>query len=179
MATTKLRDRIIAGAGALFFLISASAFTVFVLVDMFNGSSDSTAQDTAQATCEANKTEIKLDAPKVFIPEGAVGELKHEDLEAGTGAAAKSGDCLIMKYYGTLAKDGTLFDENYTKPAAFAFTLGKGEVIKGWDQGLEGMKVGGTRRLLIPSALGYGAQTAGSIPANADLVFTVELLRIK
>jgi FKBP-type peptidyl-prolyl cis-trans isomerase len=84
-----------------------------------------------------------------------------------------------MKYYGTLAADGTLFDENYTKPSGFAFTLGSGQVIKGWDQGLVGMKVGGERRLVIPAALGYGeAGSPPKIPANADLVFVVKLLRI-
>jgi len=85
-----------------------------------------------------------------------------------------------MKYYGTLASDGTMFDENYTKPEGFAFRLGSGQVIKGWDQGLGGMKVGGERRLVIPAALGYGeAGSPPKIPANADLVFVVKLERIQ
>lgn len=180
MATTRTRDRIIAGVGALFFLISASALTISVIFNMFKGDSKPQTPETSQVACEANKTEAVLAAPEVYKAEADVTEFKSEDLKEGTGAVAKPGDCLVMKYYGTLAQDGTMFDENYTKPGAFAFTLGKGEVIKGWDQGLVGIKEGGTRRLIIPSELGYGAQSSGDvIPANADLVFTVELLRIK
>jgi FKBP-type peptidyl-prolyl cis-trans isomerase len=84
-----------------------------------------------------------------------------------------------MKYQGNLASDGTVFDENYTKSQALQFSLGAGQVITGWDQGLVGMQVGGTRRLVIPSDLGYGAGGSGAIPANATLVFTVKLLEIK
>ena len=84
-----------------------------------------------------------------------------------------------MKYYGTLASDGTLFDENYTKDTSFSFKLGAGQVIQGWDKGLLGMKVGGERRLVIPSELAYGESGQGAIPANADLVFVVKLLRIQ
>ena len=189
MASIRLRDRIIAGTGAIVFLLSASALTVFVVVDMLKpkDKTDLTSQNTkqgsqnqqSQVACEANQTEINLPAPDVFKAEGDVTALKTEDTKVGTGATAKAGDCLVMKYYGTLAQDGTMFDQNYTKPQAFAFTLGAGAVIKGWDQGLVGIKEGGTRRLIIPAEMGYGAQSAGTIPANADLVFTVELLRIK
>ncbi|TAH33997.1 FKBP-type peptidyl-prolyl cis-trans isomerase, partial [Candidatus Saccharibacteria bacterium] len=87
--------------------------------------------------------------------------------------------CLVMKYQGNLASDGTVFDENYTKDQSLQFTLGAGKVIKGWDEGLVGMKVGGTRRLVIPASLGYGSQSNASIPANSDLVFTVKLEQIK
>ncbi len=173
MATTRLRDRIFAGVGAVAFLISATATTVFVFADMLK------TEEKAPAICEANQKEIVLAAPEIYKAEGDVTELKTEDVKVGTGATAKVGDCLVMKYYGTLAQAGTMFDENYTKPNAFAFELGKGSVIKGWDQGLVGMKEGGTRRLIIPSELGYAEQSAGTIPANSDLVFTAELLRIK
>ena len=176
MAQTSMRDRIIAGLGAIFFLVSASAFTVFVLVDMFRANKDQPT-DTSVA-CEAQKVEAKQEAPEIYKTDAAVTDLQIQDLEVGTGQAAGANDCLVVKYYGTLAKDGTKFDENYTQPSAFAFRLGTGAVIKGWDRGLEGMKVGGTRRLVIPANLGYGEQSAGSIPANSDLVFTVELLRI-
>jgi peptidylprolyl isomerase len=84
-----------------------------------------------------------------------------------------------MKYYGTLATNGTKFDENFTDTTAFAFTLGQGQVIEGWDKGLVGMKAGGMRRLVIPAAEAYGSQAQGSIPANSDLVFVVKLLRIQ
>ncbi len=179
MATTRLRDRIIAGIGAIVFLASASAFTVFVIYDMFTASKDNPQTSSQPVICQANKTEIKLDVPEVVKSDVAVTELKTEDLKLGDGATLRSGDCAVMKYYGTLLKDGSVFDENFTKPSAFAFTFGKGEVIQGWDQGLVGMKVGGSRRLQIPASLGYGEKSSDKIPSNSDLVFVVELLRIK
>jgi FKBP-type peptidyl-prolyl cis-trans isomerase len=106
--------------------------------------------------------------------------LQSTDLQEGNGKAAKNGDCLVMKYYGTLASNGNKFDENFTKPEGFKFQLGAGQVIKGWDQGLQGIKVGGTRRLVLPSDLAYGSRGAGStIPPNSDLVFVVKLESIK
>jgi hypothetical protein len=121
----------------------------------------------------------KLPVPEAYKPEGKVTELQTTDLEEGTGPAAKSGDCLVMKYYGTLATTGDKFDENFTTDQGFKFQLGGGQVIKGWDEGLVGIKVGGTRRLSIPADKAYGAQAAGSIPANSDLVFVVKLESIK
>ncbi|QQS19252.1 FKBP-type peptidyl-prolyl cis-trans isomerase [Candidatus Saccharibacteria bacterium] len=126
----------------------------------------------------AQKEEI-LPAPEVFKPEADVTELQTTDLTEGSGVQAKSGDTLVMKYYGTLASDGTMFDENYTKDTSFSFKLGGGQVIQGWDQGLVGMKVGGERRLVIPSTLAYGEAGQGAIPANSDLVFVVKLIRIQ
>ncbi|MCX6726997.1 MAG: FKBP-type peptidyl-prolyl cis-trans isomerase [Candidatus Shapirobacteria bacterium] len=106
-------------------------------------------------------------------------DLKIEDLVIGTGAEVKSGDTIEMNYVGTLV-DGTKFDSSYDRGVPFETQIGVGQVIKGWDQGVPGMKVGGKRRLLIPSALAYGAQGAGGvIPPNADLIFEVELVSIK
>ena len=177
MSTTRKRDRIIAGVGAAVFLITGSALTIGVIWDMVTqkDNPNPTAQ-TAQA--EQKKEEI-LPAPEVFKPEGDVTELQTTDLSEGSGEAAKAGDTLVMKYYGTLASDGTMFDENYTKDTGFTFTLGSGQVIKGWDKGLEGMKTGGERRLVIPSDMAYGEAGQGAIPGNADLVFVVKLLRIQ
>jgi peptidylprolyl isomerase len=121
----------------------------------------------------------KLPVPEAYKTEGKVSELQTTDLQEGTGAAAKNGDCLVMKYYGTLASNGTKFDENFTSDQGFKFQLGSGQVIKGWDEGLVGIKQGGTRRLVIPADKAYGAQAAGSIPANSDLVFVVKLESIK
>jgi peptidylprolyl isomerase len=104
-------------------------------------------------------------------------EVKIEDTQAGTGAAAKDGDTLVVNYTGKLT-DGTVFDSSVGKQP-FTFVLGAGQVIPGWDQGLVGLKVGGKRTLTIPPELGYGAQGAGSIPPNATLIFDVELLEIK
>jgi peptidylprolyl isomerase len=177
MSKTRLRERIFAGFGAVLFLASACALTVYVIVQ---GNSSSTNTNTSsQTTCADNSSEDKLPVPDIYKPDGAASSLQTTDLEQGSGAAAKSGDCLVVKYYGTLASDGTRFDDNYTTDQGFAFTLGQGQVIQGWDQGLVGMKAGGTRRLVIPASLGYGDQASGSIPANSDLVFVVKLLRIQ
>ncbi len=120
-----------------------------------------------------------LPAPDIYKPGSDVTSLQSTDLAQGTGAKAKIGGCLVVKYYGTLASDGTKFDEDFTANNGLKFQLGVGEVIPGWDQGLVGMKVGGTRRLVIPSDLAYGSQAQGPIPANSDLVFVVHLVSIQ
>ena len=178
MATTRMRDRIFAALGAVLFLGSACAVTAFYVLTSRN---TDTSTPTSQQTCDI-QTPVPADAlpkPDAYKPDAPVTELQTTDLEPGTGATAKNGDCLVMKYQGNLATDGTVFDENYSKTQGLQFTLGKGDVIKGWDQGLVGMKVGGTRRVLIPSALGYGPQGNNGIPGNTDLVFIVKLLQIK
>ncbi len=107
-----------------------------------------------------------------------VTELQVEDLVEGTGAAAKSGDNVTVHYTGWLT-DGTKFDSSVDSGQPFQFPLGAGRVIAGWDQGVEGMKVGGKRKLTIPPSLGYGEQGAGGvIPPNATLVFEVELISV-
>ena len=104
--------------------------------------------------------------------------LQYEDLVEGTGAQAKSGDNVQVHYTGWLT-DGTKFDSSLDRRSPFSFKLGKGMVIKGWDEGVAGMKIGGKRKLQIPAELGYGSRGAGSvIPPNAVLVFEVELLKI-
>jgi hypothetical protein len=134
--------------------------------------------DTCSLGSEAGAE--KLAAPEIFKASAKVGQLQTTDLQAGTGQEAKAGDCLVMKYYGTLATNGEKFDENFTKPEALKFKLGAGEVIQGWDQGIVGMKVGGTRRIVIPAALAYGSQSpSSSIPANSDLVFVTKLEAIQ
>ena len=98
--------------------------------------------------------------------------LYFQDLSVGTGAEAVAGQKVTMRYTGWLA-DGTQFDSNQAE--GFQFTLGAGEVITGWDQGVPGMKVGGVRKLIIPSGLAYGASGVGPIPPNANLVFDVTM----
>ncbi len=110
-------------------------------------------------------------------PEADVTELKIVDERVGTGPTANTGDQLSMNYKGTLL-NGKVFDQSYGR-GPFDFQLGAGNVIKGWDQGIVGMKVGGKRKLVIPADLAYGAQSPSpDIPANSTLVFEVELLSV-
>jgi FKBP-type peptidyl-prolyl cis-trans isomerase len=95
----------------------------------------------------------------------------------GTGTEAKAGQTVSVHYTGYLT-NGKKFDSSVDRGQPFSFALGAGQVIKGWDEGVAGMKIGGKRRLIIPAALGYGATAQGSIPANSELVFDVELLKV-
>jgi FKBP-type peptidyl-prolyl cis-trans isomerase len=106
--------------------------------------------------------------------------LKYVELKEGTGDEAKAGQVVEVHYTGWL-KDGTKFDSSKDRNRPFKFPLGAGRVIKGWDEGVAGMKVGGKRKLIIPPELGYGKQGTpdGTIPPDAELTFEVELLGIK
>jgi FKBP-type peptidyl-prolyl cis-trans isomerase len=108
-----------------------------------------------------------------------VTELKIEDIVEGTGSAVKAGDTAEVNYVGTLL-DGRKFDSSYDRNQTFEFPVGAGRVIKGWDEGLVGMKVGGKRKLTIPSDMAYGPQGAGGIIGpNTPLQFEIELVSIK
>lgn len=102
--------------------------------------------------------------------------LRYVDLQEGQGAEAKSGQTVSVHYTGWL-ENGTKFDSSHDRNSPFSFRLGAGQVIRGWDEGVAGMKIGGKRKLIIPPDLGYGARGAGGvIPGNATLIFEVELL---
>jgi peptidylprolyl isomerase len=119
--------------------------------------------------------------PTIKLPTGAAPtKLVVKDLIKGTGATAASGDTVYVNYVGELYKGGKVFDASWkdTPGKTFSFALGQGQVIKGWDQGVAGMKVGGRRELIIPPALAYGSNGQGTIPANATLVFVVDLIKV-
>ena len=131
------------------------------------------------------------EAPAAALPAGSsnpvagpeamakVKELKKEDQKVGTGRACKDGDTVRMHYTGTLL-DGKKFDSSRDRNEPHPFKLGAGEVIRGWDEGVNGMKVGGRRTLTIPPEMAYGAEGLGElIPPNATLIFDVELIDVK
>jgi FKBP-type peptidyl-prolyl cis-trans isomerase len=105
-------------------------------------------------------------------------QLKVEDLLKGSGKEVKKGDSVVIHYKGTLT-DGSTFDSSYSRGTPFETQIGVGQVIRGWDEGVVGMKVGGKRRLTIPPELGYGNKAVGPIPANSTLIFDVELIDVK
>jgi FKBP-type peptidyl-prolyl cis-trans isomerase FkpA len=130
-------------------------------------------QPVAEQTATAgNDTESASDEAAQQVT-----ELQVKDVVVGKGAVAKTGDNVTVNYTLWLT-DGTKIESSKDSGQPFSFDLGAGDVIPGWDQGIPGMKVGGTRRLTIPSDLAYGPQGAGAIPPNATLVFEVELLSI-
>ena len=105
--------------------------------------------------------------------------LQYEDITVGSGATAAAGKSVTVHYTGWLT-NGTKFDSSKDRNEPFEFNLGAGQVIRGWDEGVQGMKVGGVRKLTIPASLGYGARGApGAIPPNATLLFEVELLGVQ
>ncbi len=122
----------------------------------------------------------KLDTTPPSLSSNAIttaSGLQYQDLQVGTGATAKTGDSVTVNYTGWLT-NGTKFDSSLDRNKPFSFTVGAGGVIAGWDEGVQGMKVGGTRLLVIPPSLGYGSQAYSSIPANSTLIFEVQLVGI-
>ncbi|MBS3029971.1 MAG: FKBP-type peptidyl-prolyl cis-trans isomerase [Dolichospermum sp. DET50] len=146
--------------------------------DTVIGTQSSPTQPTTTVTQENNTlipSNTMSEAKTVTTPSG----LKYVELVEGTGETPKTGQTVNVHYIGTL-ENGTKFDSSRDRGQPFSFTIGKGQVIKGWDEGLSTMKVGGRRILTIPPDLGYGARGAGGvIPANATLIFDVELLGVK
>ncbi len=118
---------------------------------------------------------VSAEAPETTTASG----LKYVDLKEGTGPSPKKGQNILVHYTGWL-QDGTKFDSSVDRNQPFPFRVGVGQVIRGWDEGVMSMKVGGKRKLIIPPKLGYGARGAGGvIPPNATLIFEVELLDLR
>ncbi|GAB2742179.1 FKBP-type peptidyl-prolyl cis-trans isomerase [Kitasatospora kifunensis] len=118
--------------------------------------------------------------PEIDFPGGeAPAELLIEDIEVGTGAEAKAGANVEVHYVGVTFETGEEFDASWNRNSTFRFPLGGGRVIKGWDQGVQGMKVGGRRKLTIPAHLAYGKQSPSPlIPAGSTLIFVVDLISV-
>lgn len=155
----------------LFF--ACAAIACFTLVLVLQGCSEGCSKK-AETTTETKSA----DTAAANNTAAGTSTLKVEDAEVGKGAEAVAGKVVTVHYTGVLT-NGTKFDSSKDRNEPFKFLLGKGQVIKGWDQGVAGMKVGGKRKLTIPPELGYGAQNVGPIPANSTLIFDVELLNVE
>ena len=153
--------------------------TAFVLSACQPRTSDVVSLDTENQPTQGTQTIQTTQGAEMPDYRGDITELKIEDTVVGTGQEVKAGDTILVHYTGTLI-DGTVFDSSKRRGEPISFGIGIGQVIQGWDQGIVGMKEGGTRVLRIPPEMGYGARGAGAaIPPNASLIFEVELIEIQ
>jgi FKBP-type peptidyl-prolyl cis-trans isomerase len=162
------------------FFLTSVAFTGFVIWDQVK--KDDTSGQTALNDLPP-EVQDQLNAQKQAQSQGENVEqanLESIDLVQGSGAEAVAGKTVKVHYTGTLKSDGSKFDSSLDRGEPFSFSLGSGQVIQGWDQGVVGMKVGGKRKLVIPASLAYGERSpSASIPPNSDLVFEIELLGVE
>ncbi len=161
-------------------LVVVIMFFVLPSLSVF-GTPTSSGTSASGATINNNtQTATTTTMPNQTNTTPPVTQLIEQDEVIGTGATAVAGDTVTVNYVGSLT-DGTVFDASADHgTSGFTFVLGAGNVIKGWDEGIVGMKVGGKRKLIIPASLAYGNQAVGNIiPANSTLIFEVELLKVK
>ena len=167
-------------------LILLACVALLAVAGCGGGGDDSSSEATSgssEATTTAKKAKpgAKKTKPKVAVPSGPPPkQLEIEEIEEGTGAEAKKGDAVSVQYVGVGYESQEEFDSSWSRNEPFSFQLGAGMVIPGWDQGVEGMKVGGRRELIIPPELAYGE--AGSPPAigpNETLIFVIDLLAVE
>jgi FKBP-type peptidyl-prolyl cis-trans isomerase len=170
----KKSQRIIALSAAILFILTSVGFTGAVIWQM---QQENKAVNDAQPL-EQQQDGLKGTQLQGFTPVAEVTELQKIDLAVGTGAEVKEGATITANYTGAVASTGKIFESSYD--SGQPVTFGLSQVIPGWTQGVPGMKEGGKRRLVIPAALAYGAQSPSpDIPANAALVFDIELISIK
>jgi FKBP-type peptidyl-prolyl cis-trans isomerase len=182
------RDRAFAAFGAALFLLTSSALTIAVIFSLIqqhnankktsDGATSTPPSSSTKATTQPKENPVnptKLQGTKLanFTPTASIAQLQEIDTTPGTGAVVKTGDTVTVDYTGAVAATGVIFQSSLDTGKPVTFPLGN--VIIGWQQGIPGTKVGGTRRLLIPANLAYGASppSGSGIPANADLVFDV------
>lgn len=165
---------------ALVFLATSIAGTGLIIYQIVNeGKEQSSSSDTTNQTATQTPQEGALEGTKLanFTPIDKVEKLEIIDTAEGTGAVVKAGDTVTAHYTGALAKDGTIFQSSKDMGQPVPFSLN--QVIEGWSKGVPGMKVGGTRRLIVPAAQAYGPESPSpNIPPNSDLVFDIELVKI-
>lgn len=178
----KVHQRIFAIVGALLFFISSIALTVAVFWQIHQTNQAEKAQK-AKDTSQTNQTtpqEGKLQGTKLegFTPVTKVDQLQKIDMTTGSGDTVKAGDTVTVHYTGAVAATGVIFQSSHDMGQPISFGLN--QVIKGWTDGVPGMQAGGKRRLLIPADQAYGANppSGSGIPANADLVFDIELVKV-
>jgi FKBP-type peptidyl-prolyl cis-trans isomerase len=167
------RDRIFALFGAILFFSTSLALSFAVVWQLYKDGHQDSNNKQASSTASGNK----LQGTKLadFTPVAKVDSLQKTDTAPGTGSEAKATDTVTVEYTGALASNGVIFQSSKDTGQPVSFALDG--VIEGWKEGIPGMKVGGTRRLLIPAAMAYGGTPpeGSGIPANADLVFDVTL----
>ena len=178
------RERAFAAMGAALFLLTSSALTILVIWTLVQQHNSSTASSKTSATTTPTPSQSqstnKLQGKKLenYTPQSTIPTLQVTDVIPGTGVAVKATDKVTVDYTGAVAATGIVFQSS--KDTGQPVSFGLNQVIAGWTQGIPGMQVGGTRRLLIPANLAYGANPpqGSGIPSNADLVFDVTLHKI-
>ncbi len=150
----------------------------FDVLSLFSKIAEAPGSDVVILSGESNTGATFNALREVMTSSGKITKLVVQDTKVGEGAEVKDGSVVSVHYVGML-QGGEEFDNSYKKGTPFTFVVGKGSVIKGWDMGLMGMKVGGERILVIPSDLAYGEYGVGPIPSRATLLFSIELLSIE
>ncbi len=184
-STVRPHQRAFALTIALIFLVTTVATSVFVIITIINDNKtkNSTASSTEQSAADSTTTQKEgaLQGTKLsdFTPVETVTSLQKIDLKEGTGEEVKAGATVTAHYTGAVAATGIIFQSSHDTGQPIPFGLD--QVIKGWTDGVPGMKVGGTRRLIIPADQAYGANppSGSGIPANAALVFDIELTAVQ